>query len=725
MTGTLRVVMPGHDLTPVSVVIPAHNEEAVIARCLSSLQSGALEGELDIIVVCNGCQDGTADLARQAAPNATVIEIPVASKVAALNAGDRSAKYFPRFYVDADVELPIEDLRRVALVLAGDGALCAAPKPFFVLEDRPWAIRAFYDVWREIPYLTEDMIGSGVYALSEQGRARFEEFPDLTADDQFVQQLFDRSERKAVTGAQFAVHTPRSLKGLLAMRTRAYWGKMELASSGLACVGPPALGAKAVLRKARRPAQAPAVAVYATVNILAKGLARKSAHTRWERDDSARALARAAPPSAGNSPADGKAALSVCYVTSHYPALSHTFVMREIMGVRACGLVVETVSVHKADPGQLLAGADQEEAARTWSILPLSAPAFARAHLQAALGHPRAYFCTLGHALSSAPPGFRGRLWQLFYFAEAIALWDHAERLGARHLHAHLANVAADVAWLASAFGKAAQPEKGWRWSFTMHGPTEFYSTERFNLARKVANADAVVCISEYTRSQLMYLSEPEYWGRFHVVHCGVDLERYSYVAPKQGASFSVLCVCRLVPAKGLDVLIEAVAALSRRGTDARLVLVGSGPLDGTLRRKARHLGLERQVSFEGAVGQDDMARHYADADAFCLPSFAEGLPIVLMEAMATGRPVVATRITGIPELVDDGVSGLLVAPGSLEQLVGALERLAASPKLREQMGLAGRQKVEEAFDARRCAEQVAYVLRSTAYSSGSWALQA
>jgi glycosyltransferase involved in cell wall biosynthesis len=712
------------DFTPVSVVIPAHNEEAVIARCLTTLQAGAGEGELDIIVVCNGCQDATAEVARQVAPNATVIEVPVASKVAALNAGDRAASYFPRFYVDADVELPLPDLRRVARALAGDGILCAAPKPMFVLEHRSWAIRAFYDVWQETPYLTEDMIGCGVYALSEQGRARFEEFPELTADDQFVQQLFDRSERKAVEGAQFAVQAPRNFRGLLAMRTRAYRGKIELASSGLARVGAPAFGAKAALRKARQPTQGPAVAVYASVNILAKVLARKSAHARWERDDSARQFARTAFPSAANNLVDREAGPIVCYVTSHYPAVSHTFVMREIMGVRACGLVVETVSVHKADPGQLLAVADQEEAARTWNILPLDRPALARAHLRAALRHPRAYFYTLGQALSSAPPGLRGHLWQLFYFAEAVALWDHAEVLGARHLHAHLANVAADVAWLASAFGKAAQPAKRWSWSFTMHGPTELYSTERFNLARKVANADAVVCISEYTRSQLMYLSEPESWGKLQVVHCGVDTERYCYVTPEHGASLSVLCVCRLVPAKGLDVLVGAVAALSERGTEVRLVLVGSGPLEEALRSKTRKLGLEGQVFFEGAVGQDDIARYYADADVFCLPSFAEGLPVVLMEAMATGRPVVATRITGIPELVEDGVSGFLVAPGSVEQLVGALERLAASPELREQMGLAGRQKVVEAFDARRCAGQVADIFKSIASSSGFGGLE-
>jgi glycosyltransferase involved in cell wall biosynthesis len=266
---------------------------------------------------------------------------------------------------------------------------------------------------------------------------------------------------------------------------------------------------------------------------------------------------------------------------------------------------------------------------------------------------------------------------------------------------------------LACTFGKTAEPAKGWRWSFTMHGPTELYSTEKFNLPHKVASADGVLCISEYTRSQLMYLSGPQHWEKLHIVHCGVDMERYPYVAPRQGAGLSVLCVGRLVPQKGLDILVEAVAVLARRDVDIRLVLVGSGPLEASLRHKVRRLGLEERVRFEGAVGQDDIGRYYAGADLFCLPSFAEGVPVVLMEAMATGRPVIATRVAGIPELVDDGTSGLLVAPGSVEQLVTALERLASSAELRERMGLAGRRKVEQDFDSRHCAEQAADVFRT------------
>jgi glycosyltransferase involved in cell wall biosynthesis len=675
---------------------------------LAALLAGADEGELDVIVVCNGCHDGTAEAARQVAPFATILEIPVPSKVAALNAGDRVARYFPRFYLDADIELSVAAVRQVASVLRQGHVLCAAPKPFFDLAGRSWPIRAFYDVWKEVPYRALDMVGSGVYAVSEQGRARFGEFPQVTADDQFVQQQFEPAHLKSVGEASFVVHPPRSLRGLVAIRARVYRGNRELAASGLARVNPPPSGAGTVLRLARQPRRAPAVAVYVAVNVLARRRARRAAGTEWERDESARR--EAGTPRSLEQNQEEPELRHVCYVMSRYPAVSHTFVIREVLALRAGGTEVETVSVHRPDEQDLLAMADKQEADRTWSILPLDRPAFVRAHRRAVCGHPFAYFRALAEAVGAAPPGWRGTLWQLFYFAEAISLWDHADALKVRHLHAHLANVAADICWLACAFGRMAQPRQNWRWSFTMHGSAEFYSTERFNLAQKVQRADGVICISEYTRSQLMYLSDAAQWAKLRVVHCGADLARYPYCPPRSSEGLSVLCVARLTPPKGLDILVSAIGALVDGGTDVRLTIVGSGPLEGSLRRSAERIGVAQRVSFAGAVGQDDMAAYYAQADVFCLSSFAEGIPVVLMEAMATGRPVVATRITGVPELVEEGVSGFLVAPGNVDQLAGALGRLAASPALRESLGRAGRAKVEEAFDAVRCAGQVAEV---------------
>jgi glycosyltransferase involved in cell wall biosynthesis len=269
-----------------SIVIPAHNEAQVIGRCLQALTAGGLPAALELVVVCNGCSDDTAAAARSAAPDVHVIELAEASKIAALNAGDDACTTFPRFYVDADVELSEASIRAVAAVLSEE-ILCAAPLPRFAVADRPWPIRAFYQIWQMMPYLNDDMVGSGVYALSEQGRSRFLRFPDITADDQYVMQLFSRHERTAVADATFIVHPPRTVRGLLRMRARAYRGNDELARRGLSGTGPTGGAAPALLRLMRRPAAWPAVAVYVAVNLGGKFNARRY-QGGWERDESAR-----------------------------------------------------------------------------------------------------------------------------------------------------------------------------------------------------------------------------------------------------------------------------------------------------------------------------------------------------------------------------------------------------------------------------------------------------
>ena len=385
--------------------------------------------------------------------------------------------------------------------------------------------------------------------------------------------------------------------------------------------------------------------------------------------------------------------------------------MREILGLRAAGVDVDTVSVHQADGASLLAEADRREAERRgtssrfrrtlfrertrapfWPTrLPISGSSVKRC------GPPRAGSAAIyGSCFISPKPSPYGTMPSAWGFAICMPTWP---------------------TWPPISVGgprSSAIPRRSqnWRWSFTMHGPTELFAVDRFNLARKVAHADLVVCISDFTRSQLMYLSEPDHWAKMHVVHCGADLSRYPLEPPRQGPGFVVLSVARLAAQKGLEVLFSAVKLIADSGTDVQLVLVGDGPMRARLHRRAERLGITDRVALAGAVGQDEMADYYAGADVFCLPSFAEGVPVVLMEAMASGRPVVATRIAGVPELVEDGVSGLLVAPGNADELALALERLASSPRDRERMGPAGRRKVVEDFDSEKCAAQLARVFQ-------------
>ena len=276
--------------TPVSVIIPAHDEEAVIGRCLDALTHGAEPGELEVVVVCNGCRDRTAAVARAAQPAATVVELTVASKSAALNAGDEHATRFPRVYLDADIELPIGVLRATVRALASPGVLCAAPAPAFELGGRPRLVRAYYDVWQQLPYLTEEMVGTGVYALSEPGRHRFDRFPDLTADDQFVLQQFARRERRSLPDEHFVVHTPTTLKGLVAIRKRAYRGTAELEACGVPHGKATGAGLR-LLELASSPRNWFPVAVYVTISAIAKLRARFGGGRAWERDDSARQAA--------------------------------------------------------------------------------------------------------------------------------------------------------------------------------------------------------------------------------------------------------------------------------------------------------------------------------------------------------------------------------------------------------------------------------------------------
>ena len=421
----------------------------------------------------------------------------------------------------------------------------------------------------------------------------------------------------------------------------------------------------------------------------------------------------------------------VAYVVHSYPSISHTFVLREVLGVRAAGARVETFSIHRSPEEQLLSQVDRREAARTEAILPVTAWRLVATHLAALLRSPRAYVSTLAYALAQSPPGARARLWQVFYFAEAILLWDRCRRRDVSQLHAHLANVAADVAWLASHFGNAiggtgrpgrssrrdgTPAEQTWRWSFTMHGPTEFGAVERFNLRRKVAAADRIVCISDHCRSQLMALSDPGHWKKMDVVHCGVDLDRYTFHSRgRDGQALHIVSVGRLVPEKGHGVLLRAMARLRSDGVDATLTLVGAGPELSRLTGLARQLRLDGSVVFAGALGQDELPALLARADVFALASFSEGLPVVLMEAMASGVPVVATAIAGIPELIENERNGLLVAPGREDQLADAIRTIATHPALADQLAKEARATVEAQFDARDCSEQVYAVLSKVA----------
>lgn len=275
-----------------SIVIPAHNEEAVMARCLRSLLP--TDGQvLDIIVVCNGCNDRTAEIARGFGPQVRVIETDVASKHVALNLGDEAASAFPRIYLDADIVLSFDTVARLAETLRDDRWLAAAPMARFDTQGADWLVRAFYRIWRMHPYFDHGMIGSGIYALSESGRRRFGRFPAITADDGFVRSQFTETERVTAKDCSFTVTTPRRFCDLLRIKTRSRRGNIELRERfPNAAVKTPGHGGRFVWRLLQRPWTWPSLPVYLWLQWRTRVAARRShavGPTPWERDLTSRA----------------------------------------------------------------------------------------------------------------------------------------------------------------------------------------------------------------------------------------------------------------------------------------------------------------------------------------------------------------------------------------------------------------------------------------------------
>jgi len=276
----------------ISVIIPAHNENSVIARTLRAITDGAAPGELEVIVVCNGCTDDTAAVARRFTPSVHVIETDVASKTHALNLGDEAAQCFPRVYVDADVVITVEAIRILARRLERADVLVVAPTPGFDLSGCSWAVRACFHIRSLLPSAQEGIGGSGVYALSEAGRRRFREFPEVTADDGYVRIQFRLEERETLRSVNSTVFPPRTTKDLIAQKTRAHYGSFQLASlfprlwenrgesnheSLIRLFGDPRLWCK--------------LAVYCLVTTIAKHRARNRMGSKlltWDRDDTSR-----------------------------------------------------------------------------------------------------------------------------------------------------------------------------------------------------------------------------------------------------------------------------------------------------------------------------------------------------------------------------------------------------------------------------------------------------
>lgn len=383
---------------------------------------------------------------------------------------------------------------------------------------------------------------------------------------------------------------------------------------------------------------------------------------------------------------------TIAYLTSEYPKISHTFIQREVAGLRANGLEIDTFSIREPSSDDLRGDAEQSEHQTTTYIFPtLKKPIpLLQAHLSQLVRAPALYLGALVSAVRDRPAGLKSLIYQLAYFAEAGILADHLKSRSIAHLHAHFANSGCTVAMLASQMADVP-------FSFTMHGPTEFFDVEKFSLRKKLSKARFVCCISHFCRSQLMLFSDKSDWEKFHIIHCAVDPDDFS-ASPSRDEN-NLLFVGRMSGVKGVPLLLEAVARVAADIPDLSVTLVGDGEERPELEAQARSLGVADRVLFAGYQSQAEVSGHMANAGVFVLPSFAEGLPVVLMEALASQTPVVTTRIAGVSELVIDGKTGVLIAPGDVDGLADALREIFGDQKARKSMGKAGRAKVSSDFN--------------------------
>lgn len=390
--------------------------------------------------------------------------------------------------------------------------------------------------------------------------------------------------------------------------------------------------------------------------------------------------------------ASGGAQHAIGYLTNVYPAVSHSFIKREILALEAQGIAVRRWSIRPFSR-DLPDPVDRAEAERT-EVLLTQHLALLLSALWMTVQRPRRIWRALRTCLAGRPAGLRPVIVRLAYVVEACLLVRRAQAAGVTHIHAHFGTNPATVARLARLLG-------GPTYSFTAHGPDEFDQPLLHDLHGKVADAAFAVAISHYGRSQLMRWSDPAQWSRIHTVRCGLDDQflaaNHSPIGTRPGTTFA--CVARLAPQKGLPVLIEAAALLCRAGRDFSIVIAGEGPLREQLEQAIADHGLGDRVTLLGAVSSARVRELILEARAFVLPSFAEGLPVSIMEALALERPVITTRIAGIPELVDDGC-GRVVDAGDVTGLAAAMtELLEASPEALHDMGRIGRERVLAAHD--------------------------
>ncbi len=380
--------------------------------------------------------------------------------------------------------------------------------------------------------------------------------------------------------------------------------------------------------------------------------------------------------------------MKIAYLVNQYPKVSHSFIRREILALESQGYEVERFAL-RSDESELVDEDDRSEHQKTRYILSLSVLEIFACFFRQFWLDPFRTFEALGLAVKIGWRSDRGLLRHFVYFAEACVLssWVREREVG--HVHAHFGTNPAAIAMLSKVMGGAS-------YSFTVHGPEEFDKPEFISLGEKIRRSKFTVAITSYCQSQLYRQVSSEHWEKIKIVHCGLDEKFLGPIdTDTEGDEKTLVCVGRLCEQKGQLLLVDAVKALADQGVDVKLILAGDGPMRLEVEQKIAEHRVEEFVSITGWIDADTVKELLVSSRALVLPSFAEGLPVVIMEALAMERPVISTYVAGIPELVVNEENGWLVSAGSVDELVVAMrEALAVSGTVVKQYGENGRQMV-------------------------------
>lgn len=398
--------------------------------------------------------------------------------------------------------------------------------------------------------------------------------------------------------------------------------------------------------------------------------------------------------------------LRIAYFVNQYPKVSHTFIRSEIHALERQGFVIQRIALRGWD-ADLVDAEDVKERERTRFVLQSGSVGLLMGALGILITRPIRFLVALKLAFKMGMRADRPLLFHLIYLAEACRIIPWLKAFGAEHVHAHFGTNSAEVVMLAHAMG-------GPSFSFTVHGPEEFDKPEFLAIMQKVRHSSFVVAISSFGRSQLYRWIDYADWPKVHVVHCGLDQIFFDVPAKSIPVASRVVCVGRLCEQKGQLLLVDAVHHLALEGIELEVVLAGDGEMREELDALIIKHNLQSKIRITGWISSDQVKEEILAARALLLPSFAEGLPVVIMETMALRRPVLTTYIAGIPELVRPGEDGWLFPAGDVEALVSTLKEFLATPiEVLKRMGDAAHQRALERHSIDIEAKKLAKLFRS------------